>query len=76
LTVPDHELSKACASYIHDIFQAADAQYRNQISAAQPCQVFDFLMPGERIDNMALQFEWRSRQHSGNNRQDDQDNLL
>jgi hypothetical protein len=33
-------------------------------------------MPGESIDNMTLQFEWRGRQHSGNNCQDDQDNLL
>jgi hypothetical protein len=33
-------------------------------------------MPGERIYNMALQFERRCRENSGNNCQDDEDNLL
>jgi hypothetical protein len=71
----DHGLSQACASDIHDIFEAADGQCRDQVPAAQPTQSFEFLMPGERIYNMAVQFERRSRQHSGYNCQADEDNL-
>src|SRR6516225_8431542 len=65
----DHELSEACASDIHDIFEGADGQCRDQVPSAQPTQSFEFLMPRERIYNMALQFEWRwsipSRWHPG-----------
>ena len=71
----DHELSETCASDIHDIFQAADGQCRDQVPAAQPTQSFEFLTPGEGIYNMALQFERRCRQHSGNNCQDDEDSI-
>ena|SRR5262252_7186937 len=53
----DHELSETCAFDIHDILQAADGQCHDQVSAAQPTQSFEFLMPCERIYNMALQFE-------------------
>jgi hypothetical protein len=44
-------------------------------SAAQQSQALGFLMPGEGIYDMTLQFERRHCQHGSHNRQDDQDDL-
>jgi hypothetical protein len=72
----NHRLSKARAFDIQKIFQATDAERRNQKSPAQPNQIFDFLVPGEGIYDVTLQFERRHGQQRSHNRQDDQDNLL
>jgi hypothetical protein len=45
----DHELSETRAFDIYDIFEAADGERRDQISAAQSNQILDFLMAREGI---------------------------
>jgi hypothetical protein len=66
-----HRLSKARAFDIQKIFEATNAKRRNQISPAQPSQSLSFLMPGESIYNVALQFERCHRQQGGHDCQDD-----